>query len=59
MQETIKSSKNKNLENGISKNNMYKCPEPIMLIIGSLNAKSFSEAFYLVNKESLIIIKRQ
>ena len=44
---------------GISKNNMYKCPEPIMLIIGSLNAKSFSEAFYLVNKESLIIIKRQ
>lgn len=44
---------------GISENNMYKCPEPIMLIVSSINTKSFSEVAYLVNKKSLIVLKRQ
>ncbi|HBJ1647984.1 hypothetical protein FDB55_15410 [Clostridium botulinum] len=44
---------------GISKNNMYKCSETIMLIVSSINTKSFSEVAYLVNKKSLIVLKRQ
>lgn len=53
----IASSTDKNTIINISKNRIYKCPQPIMLIVSNKKNEKFKEVFYLVNKDKLIIIR--
>lgn len=40
----------------ISKSKIYRCPEPIMLIVSSKKNWKFTEVIYLVNKENIIVL---
>lgn len=41
----------------ISKNEIYKCPEPIMLILGGRKVEKFTEITYMVSMGKIIVLR--